>query len=166
MTTSAPLTRKFVLCLLLVATLAVAVFAGSASPQVTPGQIHQQGTDSGTGQDICTGQEGTVTGAWTFDAHFVNDPFEKFSGTFTDDYRWDWADGTYLVGHSTVHEEFQSNAAGDFEGGFAQQDRGTLYSADGEVLGHPSVFTQGHITGDFADGSVRAQVFHQRVSCP
>jgi hypothetical protein len=83
--------------------------------------------------------------------------------TNTQDYRSDWSDGTYLISQATTHLEFETNAVGDAERTFAEQDRGTLYSADGQVIGYQTVFTLGHIT--WHDGNVISDISEFRVNC-
>jgi hypothetical protein len=70
----------------------------------------------------------------------------------------DFSDGTYLVSSSPSHFEGGGNTQGQFEFTDAQQDRGTLYAANGDVIGIVSVFTQTHQTwrdtnGTRVDGS-------------
>jgi hypothetical protein len=70
-----------------------------------------------------------------------------------------------LISHSPSHIEFQTSpgqAVQEFT--FAQQDRGTLYSPDGQVIGYQTVFTQGHVTWN--NGSVVTSPFQFRVTCP
>ena len=96
---------------------------------------------------ICTGLTGTITDVVTDSGHFVlaDDTFH-FSGLTLQDYRVDVSDGTYLLSSSPTHFEIGGNTQGQFEFTEAQQDRGTLYAANGDVIGIVSVFTQTHQT--------------------
>lgn len=142
--------RRFGICSALIAALSLAIFASSASASATPGTFSLP-PETIVGPDVspCTGLTGTTTNTVTDFFRFV----ANADGTIhvelfeTQDYRSDWSDGTYLVSHSVSHMEFEAQSAGvDQAFTFAQQDRGTLYSAGGEVIGYQTVFTQGHFT--------------------
>jgi hypothetical protein len=163
--------RRIRLCLPL-AVLGLLIFAATASAQATVGTFYQQETVTGT--DVsCTGLTGTVTNTVTDAGRFV-DTGGTFhvSGTTTQDYRTDWSDGTYLISHSPTHFEFNTNS-GEFVLTEAQQDRGTLYSADGQVIGQQTVFTLTHTTwrdlngnGQPDSGEFTSIVDQFRVTCP
>ena len=84
----------------------------------------------------------------------------------------DWPDGTYLISHSPSHFEFNTNSL-EFVSTEAQQDRGTLYRRDGQVIGRVTVFTLSHTTwrdsngnGQLDPGEITASVEQFRVTCP
>ena len=140
--------RKFAIGIALIATLGLAAFAGTASAQATPQTVSITETDSGPDQSPCTGLTGTTTNTITDFFRFVAgaDGTGHLELYETQDYRSDWSDGTYLISHSSSHEEFEAQSDVDQAFTFTQQDRGTLYSPDGQVIGHQTVFTQGHVT--------------------
>src|SRR2546428_705139 len=150
MTTTASLPRRLLLCLLVVGTLGLGAFAAGAAAQAVPTSYTTTETVAPfTDVDLCTGLSGITTGTATEEWHFVNnaDGTTHVLLTLTLDYRSDWSDGTYLVAHSPSHNEFQASpdqTAAEFT--FAQQDRATIYSPDGQVIGYRTVFTQGHVT--------------------
>jgi hypothetical protein len=74
-------------------------------------------------------------------------------GTDTQDYRIDWSDGTYLISHSPTHFEFNTNSK-EFVFTEAQQDRGTLYSPDGQVIGTVTVIGGFHMTWRDVNGNL------------
>jgi hypothetical protein len=87
--------------------------------------------------------------------------------------RIDFADGRYLITSSPSHFEFTATSLGLQVYTEAQQDRGTLYGADGQPIGIVSVFTLTHITwrdsnrnGVPDPGEVTANVSQFRVTCP
>jgi hypothetical protein len=86
-----------------------------------------------------------------------------FIGTVTQDYRSNWDDGTYLISRTPTHIELNKNLVnGQAEMTEAQHDIATLYSADGQVLGHVQTVGGFHIT--FAAGGTFATFdnwFHQ-----
>jgi hypothetical protein len=135
------------------ALLSLFIFAATASAQATVGTFYQQETITFTDVNLCTGLTGTVTNTVTEAGRFV-DTGGTFhvSGTTTQDYRVDWSDGSYLISHSPSHFEFNTNSA-EFVSTEAQQDRGTLYSADGQVIGQQTVFTLTHTTWRDTNGN-------------
>jgi hypothetical protein len=148
--------------------------AGTASAQATVGTFYNQETI--TGPDVsCTGLSGTVTNTITDAGRFVANADGTFhvSGTTTQDYRTVWSDGSYQINHSPSHFEFNTNATGEVVSTVAQQDRGTLYTADGQVIGNITVFTLTHVTwrdlngnGQPDPGEFTATVDQFRVTCP
>jgi hypothetical protein len=163
--------RRIRLCLPL-ALLGLVVFAGTASARASHGTFYQQETITFTDVSLCTGLTGTGTNTATDAGRFV-DTSRTFhvSGTTTQDYRIDWSDGSYLISHSPSHFEFNTNGR-EFVSTEAQQDRGTLYSADGQVIGHQTVFTLTHTTwrdlndnGQPDSGEFTSIVDQFRVTC-
>ena len=107
------------------------VRAGDCRHVLQPGNIH------GHRRVDCTGLSGTATNTVTDAGRFVANADGTFhvSGTTTQDYRTVWSDGSYEIHHSPSHFEFNTNATGEVVSTEAQQDRGTLYAADGQVIG-------------------------------
>jgi hypothetical protein len=147
--------------------------AGTASAQATRGEFYSQETILGTDVSLCTGLTGTVTNTITDAGRYV-DTGGTFHvvGTTTQDYRTDWSDGTYLINHSPAHWEFNTNSTGQVVYTWAQQDRGTLYNADGQVIGQLNVFTLNHVTWKDANGNgqpdpdeIKSSVDQFRVTC-
>jgi len=163
MTTSRLIARSAICCFAVV--LGGAVSAGGALASATTGNFDVQETQTFPDTSVCTGLNGTTTNTTTTIGHFVNtgNTFHVES-TITQDYRSDWSDGTYLISQSPTHFSFNTNSAGDTVQTEAQQDRGTLYAADGQVLGYQTVFTLTHLT--VHDGSVVSSVSQFRVRCP
>jgi hypothetical protein len=88
------------------------------------------------------------------------------------EYRIDWSDGSYLLSRSPSHFEFNTNSLDQFVSTEVQQDPGTLYSPDGQVIGRVTVFTLSHLTwkdtngnGQPDPGEITASVDQFRVSC-
>jgi hypothetical protein len=156
------------------AVLGLVIFAGTASAQATRGDFYSQETVTFTDVSSCTGLTGTGTNTVTEVGHFIDTgtTFHVY-GTTTQDYRIDWSDGTYSINHSPSHFEFETNSRSQFVFTEAQQDRGTLYSPDGEVIGRITVFTLTHMTwrdtngnGQLDPGEITASVDQFRVTCP
>lgn len=144
---------------------ALSALAGGASAAATTGTFYNQETEVFPDTAICGGLSGTTTWTGTEAGHTVdNGNTIHVVGTFTQDYRSDWSDGTYLVSHSPTHFAFDANSEGTAVHTEAQQDRGTLYAADGQVIGYENVFTLVHLT--WRDGNVVASVSDFRVTCP
>jgi hypothetical protein len=150
-------------CALLVV-LGLAVLVGGASAAATTGTFYNQETIVFPDTSICSGLDGTTTNTITETGHTVdNGTTTHVEGTTTQDYRSDWSDGTYLISHSPSHFAFNANSAGTTVFTEAQQDRGTLYAADGHVLGYQTVFTLTHLT--WRGGDIVSSVSEFRVSC-
>jgi hypothetical protein len=160
------LLRRFGICASLIATLGLAAFAGTASARATVVTFSETNPFGGPDVSPCTGLSGTTAGTVTdlFHLVFNADGTVHVEDTFTFDYRSDWSDGTYLISHSLGHQEFEAQDVGvDQVFTFTQQDRGTLYSADGQVIGHQTVFGQGHFT--LHNGTVITSPGQFRVTC-
>jgi hypothetical protein len=149
--------------------------AGTASAQATVGTFYNQETITAPDVSLCTGLSGTVTNTVTDAGRFVANADGTFhvSGTTTQDYRTDWSDGSYSINHSPAHWEFNTNSTGQVVYTWAQQDRGTLYNAYGQVIGQFSVFTLNHVTWRDANGNgqpdpdeIKSTVDQFRVTCP
>lgn len=154
--------------------LGLLAFAGTASAQATVGTFYNQETITFPDVSLCSGLSGTVTNTVTEAGRFVANADGTFhvSGTSTQDYRVVWSDGSYEIHHSPSHFEFNTNATGEVVFTEAQQDRGTLYSADGQVIGQLDVFTLTHITwrdvngnGQPDPGEIKSSVDLFRVTC-
>jgi hypothetical protein len=159
----------------LIAALSTLVVSGTASARATVGTFFNQETITFPDVSLCTGLSGTVTNTITEAGRFVANADGTFhvSGTTTQDYRVDWSDGSYQINHSPSHFEFNTNATGQVVFTEAQQDRGTLYAADGQVIGKVTVFTLTHQTwrdlngnGQPDAGEFTAIVDQFRVTCP
>ena len=169
---STPLARRILVCAVLAA-LGLVTFAGTASARATHGEFYFQETITAPDVSLCTGLTGTVTNTITDAGRYVDTgETSHVSGTTTQDYRTDWSDGSYSINHSPAHWEFNTNSTGQVVYTWAQQDRGTLYNADGQVIGQFSVFTLNHITWRDANGNgladpdeIRSSVDQFRVTC-
>jgi hypothetical protein len=158
------------------AALGALVFAGLSYGQATVGTFYNQETFTDIEPEFVCGPAttGVITNTVTVSGHFtLTDQGVHFSGLTTQDYRTDLADGRYLVSFSPSHFEFTATSRGLQVYTEAQQDRGTLYSADGQTIGTVSVFTLTHITwrdsngNDIPDpGEITANVSRFRVTCP
>jgi hypothetical protein len=170
--TSTRFARKAQLCFPLVL-LGLLGLAGTASAQATGGEFYFQETSTAPDVSLCTGLTGSVTNTITDAGRYVDTgETSHVSGTTTQDYRTDWSDGSYSINHSPAHWEFNTNSTGQVVYTWAQQDRGTLYNADGQVIGQFSVFTLNHITWRDANGNgladpdeIRSSVDQFRVTC-
>jgi hypothetical protein len=169
---STPFVRRILLCVLL-ATLGLAAFAGAARAQATHGDFTFQNTVTFTDVSSCTGLTGTGVNTATTVGQFV-DTGQTFHvhGTTVQEYRIDWSDGSYLLSRSPSHFEFNTNSLDQFVSTEVQQDPGTLYSPDGQVIGRVTVFTLSHMTwkdtngnGQPDPGEITASVDQFRVSC-
>ena len=159
----------------LIAALGTLVFTGTASAQATVSTFFNQETVTLPDVSICTGLSGTTTNTITDAGRVVANADGTFhvSGTTTQDYRSVWSDGSYEIHHSPSHFEFNTNATGEVVFTEAQQDRGTLFDADGQVIGNVTVFTLTHQTwrdrngnGQPDPGEFTATVDQFRVTCP
>jgi hypothetical protein len=158
------------------AALGALIFVGLSYGQATVGTFYNQETITGIEPEfVCQpATTGVVTNTITESGHFtITDQGVHFRGTAIQDYRIDFADGRYFVTSSPSHFEFTATSGGLTVNTEAQQDRGTLYSADGQPIGIVSVFTLTHITwrdsnrnGVPDPGEVTADVSQFRVSCP
>jgi hypothetical protein len=169
---STPLARRILVCAVLAA-LGLVTFAGTASARATHGEFYFQETISGPDVSLCTGLTGFATNTVTDAGSYVDTgKTSHVVGTTTQDYRTDWSDGSYSINHSPAHWEFNTNSTGQVVYTWAQQDRGTLYNADGQVIGQFSVFTLNHVTWRDANGNgladpdeIRSSVEQFRVTC-
>jgi hypothetical protein len=151
MTTTASRPRRLLLCLLVVATLATAAYATTASAAATPVPIYTQTTVVGPAPDPqpCTGVfGGTFTLTVTEQGQMVTNAdgtIHEFL-TVTFNLREDWTDGSYLIDQAVGPVDFNMNATGTVTFSGAQQDRGTLYSPTGQILGYSVIAAQFHGT--------------------
>ena len=156
MPTTASRPRRLLLCLLVVATLATAAYATTASAAATPVPIYTQTTVVGPAPDPqpCTGVlGGTFTLTVTEQGHMVTNvdgTFHEFL-TVTFNLREDWTDGSYLIDQAVGPVDFNMNATGTTTFSGAQQDRGTLYSPTGQILGYSVIAI--HFHGTVVDGN-------------
>jgi len=162
------LLRRFCVCAPLLAALGLAVFAGGASAAATTGTYDfQESFPPSPDVNLCTGVTGLNALTITVDGRYTDtgNGSQHVTEVDTVDYRVDYPDGTYLISHSTGHAEFDTNAVGDAEFTTAQQDRGTLYSADGQVLGYQTVFGLLHFTWHDDMQTVISDPSQFRVTC-
>jgi hypothetical protein len=157
------------------AALGALIFASLSYGQATVGTFYQQDTFTGIEPEfVCQPSPiGVVTNTVTESGHYViTDQGVHIRGTAIQDYRIDFADGTYLLSVSPSHfERTATSSVAVFTE--AQQDRGTLYSADGQVIGIVSVFTLTHTTWRDSNGNgvpdageFTSEVSQFRVTCP
>jgi hypothetical protein len=167
MPTTAPRPRRLLLCLLVIATLATAAYATTASAAANPQPFYQQETDVGPALDpqSCTGVSGgSFTNTVTEQGHKVfssDGTLEHFFFIQTQDIREDWADGTYLVDQAVAPVSINAPSSGTFTFSGAEQDRGTLYSPTGQILGYSVIATEFHAT--FVDGVLVSNDHHFRI---
>jgi len=163
--------RRLAPCFLLTA-IGIFVSAGPAAAEAVPERFTSTETDTGTDVSLCTGLTGFITHTST-EVGQVFDTGRTFHivGVLTQDYRIDWSDGTYLISHSPTHFEFNTNSE-EFVYTEAQQDRGTLYSADGQVIGTQTVIGGYHITwrdlngnSQLEPGELTVSTDHGHVRC-
>jgi hypothetical protein len=170
------LTSTKIRLLVPLAALGALVLAGLSYGQATVGTFYNQETFTAIEPEfVCQpATTGVVTNTVTESGHFtITDQGVHFRGTETQDYRIDFADGRYLVTSSPSHFEFTATSGGLEVYTAAQQDRGTLYSAEGQAIGIVSVFTLTHTTwrdtnrnGVPDPGELAANVSLFRVTCP
>src|SRR4051794_22924051 len=144
MTTSG-IPRRLSLCVLLTA-IGLFLLAGPAAAEVIRQPFTFTESDTFTDVSGCTGLTGfgTNTSTTTGVALQAGNTFHVV-GAQTQDYRIDWSDGTYLISHSLTHFEFNTNST-EFVNTETQQDRGTVYSPDGHVIGTVTVIGGFHMT--------------------
>ena len=161
-----------------VAGLVALVCASAASGQATIGPISWQDQLSVTDIGLVPcypNLVGTLTGADTGAGQFVvTSTGVHVEGVETQTYRIAFANGWYLLSSTPTH--FDSNfdfSSGQTENTSAQQDRGTLYNANGDVIGIVDVHSVTHLTwrdlngnGQPDPGEITANVNLFKFSCP
>jgi hypothetical protein len=166
--------KRLRLCLALAA-LALLTFAGASYGQATPGKFTVYvPLPSGITDVPCIAGTGFFTGTETQVGEFIPTPQGiHYHITATVDYRIDFPDGSYLVSSSPAHVVFNQTGSGAAVSTEVQQDRATLYSADGQAVGILSVFSLTHTTwidangNGFPDpGEIKADVSQFRATCP
>lgn len=166
----------------LVATLALAATslllatAANGAVTISPISWQDQISGSGTGLVPCYPDlAGTLTGTDAGSGQFVlTNTGVHVEGVETQTYRIDFANGWYLLSSSPTH--FITNfdfASGQTVNTAAQQDRGTLYDAAGNVIGSIKVWGVTHLTwrdlngnGQPDPGEITANVNLFKFSCP
>ena len=148
--------RRLLLCLLVVAALATTAYAKTALAAANPQPFYHQETDVGQNTDPqpCNGLPGTTSSnTITEQGHIVTNADGTFHFFFiqTQEIREDWIDGTYLIHKAVGPQSFNVNPTGNQTFSGAEQDRGTLYSATGQILGPVVIHTEFHYT--FVDGT-------------
>jgi hypothetical protein len=162
--------------------------AGAAQGRATVQSEYFQESFSDSVDDTATclgpGATGTINGTTTLEGQFTDtydlDPDPggprgfRFHGTITTDYRVDYVDGRYIIGHSLSHLEFTDNP-GQLRTTSTEvgQDRGTLYDGSGDELGPVVVRFLDHVTysdtngnGEPDPGELTAETDRFRISCP
>jgi hypothetical protein len=148
--------RRLLLCLLVVATLTAGAYASTVSAAATPQWFDERFTDVFPNPDPqpCTGVVGgTITDTVTVQRHTVTNA----DGTFhilelvTQEIREDWTDGTYMIAQAQGPATFNVNPTGNQTFSGTEQQRGTLYSANGQILGSLDIVIEFHYT--FVDGT-------------
>jgi hypothetical protein len=167
--------RRFGVCLP-IALLSVGAFAPPALAKATVGTYYNvEPVTTFTEPAGCNGELGTVTHTGVDSGHYV-DTGHSFhvSGTNVQTYRVDFPDGTYILHESPTHYAFSFNRHVAVRTD-AQQDRGTIYDADGQVIGHVTITSVRHVTWSDLDGDnqpdpdeFRSEFDHFRVrnTCP
>lgn len=154
------------------------VCTGVASGQTTIGPIawQDQLSFSDVGLVPCyPNLAGTLTGTDTGAGQFVlTSTGVHVEGVETQTYRIDFANGWYLLSSSPTHFSTNFNfSTTQTENTLAQQDHGTLYSANGDVIGSVNVLGITHLTwrdlngnGQPDPGEITANVNLFKFSCP
>jgi hypothetical protein len=155
MTTAALRPRRLLLGLIVVATLATAAFATTASAADTPAQFYIQNPPQVTpapDPQPCTGvYGGTLTNTVTEQGHTVTDAdgtLQHYFLILTQNTREDWTDGTYLVAEFVGPLSINANPSGTFTFSGTEQSRarGTFYSATGQIIGYLDIVIEFHFT--------------------
>jgi hypothetical protein len=177
MTRQRALPGRRLLCAAL-AGLAALACASMASAEATTGEISWQDqlSMSDVGLVPCyPNLAGTLTGTDTGTGQFVlTTTGVHVEGVETQIYRIDFANGWYLLSSSPTHFDTNFNfSSGQTENTFAQQDRGTLYAANGQLLGRLDVWGVTHLTwrdlnhnGQPDPGEITANVNVFKYNCP
>ncbi|MEY2514272.1 MAG: hypothetical protein QOJ89_1630 [bacterium] len=119
---------------------------------------------------------GTVSGTSDVYGHFNNAPdFFHGSGSDTANVRIDFPDGRYVISRFVEHFETSagsSSGVNRWTATHVDQERGTVYSADGQQIGTVMIHAMFHIrvsdyNGNFQPdpGEVSSSVDHFRASC-
>jgi len=118
---------------------------------------------------------GTFTGTDAGQGRFVvNSTGVHVQVVETQNYRIDFENGLYLISSSPLHHTFNTDFVnGQSVSTDAQQDRGTVYDASGNVVGALDVWTVSHFTWNDLDGNqqpdpgeITATVSLFRFTCP
>jgi hypothetical protein len=163
--------------LALAAATSVADERQAGNSEVTVGSF----TDSETFTDVVPGDypcyqgvQGTVVGRDTIAGRFNNAPdFFHAAGSDTLDYRIDFSDGRYVIGHSDGRFSFEANAGAPFlKDTHVGRESATVYGSDGARLGTVTISNNFHATytdlngnGEPDPGEITASVDNFRVTC-
>jgi hypothetical protein len=169
------LSRLVIPVALLAAALLVATSAYGAASGGTFSWF-DQGSASDVGLVPCYPDlAGTFTGTDAGQGRFVvNSTGVHVQVVETQNYRIDFENGLYLISSSPLHHTFNTDFAnGQSVSTEAQQDRGTVYDASGNVVGDLDVWTVSHFTWRDLDGNgqpdpgeITAIVSLFRFTCP
>jgi hypothetical protein len=159
--------------------LALAGTSQGAAETGTFGPFVQPFSDTVDDSGTCMGPGavGTITGTETVVGRYTENgpPALGFHdhGTFTNEYRVDYADGRYIVGTDTAYFNDNATHRDQFTSSTVDRDSGTVYDGAGQVLGTVTIHAVSHVTYRDVDGNhqpgpgeVTASVDHFRVSCP
>lgn len=158
----------------LVALVCTSVASGQATIEPISWQDQLSSTDIGL-VPCYPNLVGTLTGTDTGAGQFVlTSTGVHVEGVETQSYRIDFANGWYLLSSSPAHFETNFNfSSGQTENTFAQKDRGTLYDANGNVIGSLDVWGVTHLTwrdvngnGQPDPGEITANVNLLKFRCP
>jgi hypothetical protein len=160
------------------ATLAVFMSTGTASGATTINPIswHDQLSASDVGLVPCYPTlAGTLTGTDTGTGQFeLSASGVHVHGLETQTYRIDFSNGWYLTSSSATRFDVNFTFSnGQTTNTMAQQDRGTLYDANGDPIGPLDVWGVTHLTwrdlngnGQPDTGEITANVNLFKFSCP
>ena len=116
--------------------------------------------------DTCFGPGvvGILTGTDTLSGHTVEtETGFHFAGSLTLVYRIDLPDGSYILGSQTERLTFSGTDGHEVFGG-TLLDKGTLYDANGVVIG--DTMFNARFRWNILDGTIVAEIDEGRLTCP
>lgn len=140
-------TRSTLVAALAISVLGLLVLAGTSHGAANPGTFHFTeplvGTVDFTDSCLGPGATGTITGTGTGDGRYTENGPPTFAfhadGTYTADFRIDFADGRSAVGTTLAHTSGSSTYGSEVTSTEATQGSATLYAPDGRPLGPVTV---------------------------
>jgi hypothetical protein len=167
---------KLIAAVLTVALLALGASASYGRATAGSFEFTDSFSDTVTNYPCSGGAPVTMTGTITTSGHFTEIDPGHFSvhGTNSSEYRADFGDGRYALGEEADHFSLSFNLrrprATDTN---AQQERATLYAADGHAIGTITVHVIFHATysdenGNFEPdpGEITTTFRRIRTTCP
>jgi hypothetical protein len=141
------LTRSTLVAALVISVLGLLVLAGPSPGAANPGTFQFQepvvGTVDFTDTCLGPGATGTIAGTGTGVGRYTENGPPTFAfhahGTYTVDYRIDFADGRSAVGTLLAHTSTSATYGSEVTSTEATQNSATLYAADGRPLGPVTV---------------------------